>query len=347
MKIVLTGGGTAGHVLPNLALVPYLQKHFDRILYVGGDGMEQKLVKNLPFLRIPTVKFERKRILPNLAIPFRLSAAVRESKKILKSERPDAVFSKGGYVGLPVVIAAHRLGIPVVVHESDMSLGLANRISKNDADYVCTAFSETARRLKNGIFTGTPIRRELAYGTKSKMLSECGFEGNRAVLLVTGGSLGARFLNDLVRKHLDELLREYDVLHLCGKGNLAPEIQKKGYFQAEFCDHMQDAYAAADFVLSRAGSNTINEIVFLQKPALLIPLPKGNSRGDQIENARYFEQLGLSLVLEQQDASHFVSAVSKLRREKPRLSENMKKYEARNACEKIVEILLDCTKKNQ
>lgn len=345
MKIALTGGGTAGHVMPNLALLPSLKKHFDQILYIGGGGMEKKLVRDLPFFEIPTVKLERKLTLSNLCIPFKLHKAVRESKKILREQRPDVLFSKGGYVGLPVVIAAHRLGIPVVIHESDMTLGLANKLSKNYADYVCTAFSDIARTLPNGIFTGTPIRRELAFGKKSKTLAECGFEGNRAILLVTGGSLGAQFLNELVRKHLDELLEEFDVLHLCGRGNLDPSIRKKGYFQAEFCDHMEDYYAAAECIVSRAGSNTINEIAFLQKPALLVPLPKGNSRGDQIENAKYFEKLGLALVLFQEDAAHFVSSVSKLRREKPRLVENMRKYDTQNACDKITKILVDCTKK--
>ena len=345
MKIALTGGGTAGHVMPNLALLPNLKKHFDQIVYIGGSGMEKTLVKELPFFEIPTVKLERKLTPANLCIPFRLAKSVRAAKKILREQRPNVVFSKGGYVGLPVVLAARKLGIPVVVHESDMTLGLANRLSKNAADYVCTAFSDTAHALPNGIFTGTPIRRELAFGSKAKALSECGFTGGRAILLVTGGSLGARFLNDLVRRNLDALLEEFDVLHLCGRGNLDPALRRKGYYQAEFCDHMEDFYAAAECIVSRAGSNTINEIAYLQKPALLIPLPKGNSRGDQIENAKYFEKLGLSLVLFQEDAAHFVPSVSKLRREKPRLVENMRRYDTRNACEKITKILLDCTRK--
>ena len=345
MKVILTGGGTAGHIMPNLALLPDLKKSFSEIAYIGGDGMEKKIVPPiLPFFEIPVVKLTRSLTPKNLLIPVKLAQSVSAAKAVLRSEAPDVVFSKGGYVGLPVVIAARRLGIPAVVHESDMSLGLANRISARYASYVCTAFPGTARRLDNGVYTGTPIRRELAHGSKQKAYAECGFAGAKPVLLVTGGSLGARFLNDLVRDNLEQLCQTFDVIHLCGKGNLDPAKKRSGYFQCEFCDHMQDFYAAADYVVSRAGANTINELAFLQKPALLIPLPKGNSRGDQIENAREFESRGLALMLEQKDAGHFVSAVSKLRREEARLLRSLGKLDVGNAAAKIADILVDCAK---
>ena len=344
MKILLTGGGTAGHVMPNLALLPELKKTFSEICYAGSNGMEKDLVRSvLPFFEIPAVKLRRGFRLENLAIPQKLFHAISESKKLLRREQPDVVFSKGGYVGLPLVIAAKKLGIPAVIHESDLSLGLANRIGAHYARWVCTTFPETARKLKKGVCTGTPVRRELESGNKSRALSEYGFSGTKPVLLVTGGSQGAEFLNRLVRDNLDSLTETYDVLHLCGKGHLSG-IRHSGYAEREFCNKMADAYAVADFVISRAGSNTVNEIVFLRKPALLVPLPKGASRGDQMENAAYFESRGLALVLYQEEKAEFSERLAELQARKNALIEQLRRTGAADADKKICRILTDCAR---
>lgn len=296
-KLLLTGGGSAGHVMPNIALLPELKEHYD-VYYMGTDGIERDIVKNakIPYYTIRCTKLVRGSLLKNVALPVRFCKSIREATKGLRIVRPDIVFSKGGYVSLPVAIAAKRLHIPVISHESDLAPGLANKLIARCSKEVLTSFPETANKLKRGKFTGSPVRKELLSADKSSSLSLYGFQGNRPVLLVFGGGSGSTAINAAIRKNLFELSREYDVLHICGKGN-AVQSNVNNYVQKEFEPNMGAAYAVADIIVSRAGSNTLFEITALKKRALVIPLANKRSRGDQIENAAYFERRGLIHVL--------------------------------------------------
>ncbi|MBR4015960.1 MAG: undecaprenyldiphospho-muramoylpentapeptide beta-N-acetylglucosaminyltransferase [Anaerotignum sp.] len=307
-KIVLTGGGTAGHVTPNLALLPYLRAEGWEVVYIGSEnGMEKNLVEaaGVPYYGIPTGKLRRYLSKQNISDMFKVVKGIREAKKLLKRLKPDLVFSKGGFVAVPVVLGAKAQKIPVVVHESDITPGLANKIAMPSARVVCTTFPETLQYVPKGkgVYTGTPIRRELFRGEKKKGLAACGFDGEKPVLLMMGGSLGAVKLNRCLREILPELTKTFDIIHLCGKGNLDESLlERKGYKQFEYVsDGLADLFAAADIIVSRAGSNSISEFLALQKPHLLIPLSAKASRGDQILNASSFEKQGFARVLREED----------------------------------------------
>ena len=305
-KIILTGGGSAGHVTPNLALAEELSRRGWQIVYVGShDGMEKAVVEEagLPYRSIATGKLRRYLSLKNLTDPFRVVKGIGDAKKILKEEQPAIVFAKGGFVSLPVVKAAKKLGIPAFLHESDMSPGLANKLCFKDAARVYCNFPETLDALPAGksFVSGCPIREELKSGSREAALAFTGLSGKKPVLLQIGGSLGASALNDLLRESLPALLPHFDVIHLCGKGKLDESVSFPGYVQYEFITHeLKDLFALADIVLSRAGANAICELLYLQKPALLVPLPLDASRGDQILNARSFEKQGFSRMRDQE-----------------------------------------------
>jgi len=295
MKYILfTGGGSAGHVVPNLAVMNEL-KYGHKIAYMGTDGIERSLVEKAgyPFFTVNTPKLVRKFTLENLKIPVRLRRSVKTATDILKEERPDLVFSKGGFVSYPAVCAAAKLKIPVLTHESDLSAGLCTKLIAKKCEYVLTSFPETAKRFKNGLCTGSPVRKEIFGGERSRARKKYDFTGDKPVLLVLGGGSGSKALNDFIRSNLNELLDRFYILHLCGKGN-AIQSPFHDYVQREFESDMGNAYACADVVLSRGGSNTVFEILALKKPAVLVPLMK-SSRGDQAENAAYFERKGVCL----------------------------------------------------
>lgn len=309
-KVVLTGGGTAGHVIPNLALVPLLAQAGVSVEYVGSEqGIEKRLVaeKGIPFHGIASGKLRRYFDLKNFTDPFRVVAGAFQAWSRLGRIRPAAVFSKGGFVAVPVVLAARARGIPVVLHESDMTPGLANRICIPFAKRVCASFRETLAHLPagKGVHTGTPIRAELSAGDKARGLAWLGLPEDPAkpLLLVVGGSLGSKALNRALREALPELLPRFRVAHVCGRGGLDPACEgRPGYRQAEYIGpELPDVFAAADLVLSRAGANAIFEILTLQKPNLLVPLPLSASRGDQILNARAFAEKGYSRVLPEEE----------------------------------------------
>ena len=307
-KIVLTGGGTAGHVTPNIALIPALLEKGYEISYIGSyDGMERKLIEDykIPYYGIATGKFRRYFDPKNFTDPFRVIKGIGEARKILKEIDPDIVFSKGGFVAVPVVRGAYHLHIPVISHESDMTPGLANKICLPMAKVICCNFPETLKNLPEGkaVLTGTPIRAELMRGSREKGLAFTGFSGEKPVIMVTGGSLGAMAVNTAIREALPELLVRYDVVHLCGKGKLDESlVGRPGYVQYEYIkEEMADLFAMADLVISRAGANAICEIASLRKPNLLIPLSTAGSRGDQILNAGSFEKNGYSKVLMEKD----------------------------------------------
>lgn len=341
-SIILTGGGTAGHVTPNFALLDNLYKHFDNIYYIGSlGGIEERLVKekNLPFYPITCVKLVRNSVTKNLALPFKFIKSVNESKSILKKLNPSVVFSKGGYVGLPVTISARQLGIPVIVHESDLTLGLSNKIASKFAKQVLTSFEETASAVKNGIHVGSPLRKELFEVSKQSALNHFNFKGDKPVILVTGGSLGSKAINLAVRECLPTLLKDFYVIHVVGRGNLT-NFSHPNYRQIEFAD-MKYCYNACDYAISRAGANTAFELIALKKPTLFIPLPKGNSRGDQVDNANYFKDKLLAQVLPQENLNkdNLLSAIKSLVNNKNSLIDNMNNYKNVNATDKIVEIL--------
>ena len=305
-KIVLTGGGSAGHVTPNLALVPELRRRGYEVYYIGSyDGIEKSIVEGegIPYTGISSGKLRRYFSWKNFTDPARVQKGFHEAKKYLKKLQPDIVFSKGGFVSTPVVGAAHALKIPVILHESDLTPGLANKLGFRSASACLCSFPETLAYLPKGksFVSGCPIRAELAQGSREKGLSFAGIPGKKPVLLAMGGSLGSVALNTHLRAILPQLLEHFEIIHLCGKEHLDESLAQPGYAQFEYVsEEMKDLFAAADILLSRAGANAICEFLFLKKPNLLVPLPLSASRGDQILNARSFEKQGFSKVMEEE-----------------------------------------------
>lgn len=306
-KIVLTGGGTAGHVTPNLALLPSLKERGYEIHYIGSyNGIEKKLIEGagIAYDGISSGKLRRYFDLKNFSDPFRVIKGYAEALKLMKKYRPDVVFSKGGFVAVPVVLAAKHYKIPTIIHESDMTPGLANKICIPSAARVCCNFPETLKYLPEdkAILTGSPIRKELLEGDRLTGLQYTGLSAAKPILLVIGGSLGSVIVNQVVRAALPKLLEKYQIIHICGKGNLDESlIGHSGYVQYEYVDApLRHLFAAADIILSRAGANSICEILALRKPNVLVPLSAAASRGDQILNARSFEKQGFSTVLEEE-----------------------------------------------
>ena len=314
-KIVLTGGGTAGHVSPNIALLPYLQEAGYEVTYIGSKkGIEKNLIADfgLPYVGISTGKLRRYFDVKNFTDPFRVINGYREARKFLKKYKPDVVFSKGGFVSVPVVRAAGSLHIPCVIHESDMTPGLANKLCFRAAKKICCNFPETLEMLPKGkaVLTGTPIRGELFTGDKARGLEICGFTADKPVLMIMGGSQGSVSVNNAVRGNLPELLETFQIVHLCGKGHFDESLgDVEGYCQFEYVkEDLKHLFAAADLLVSRAGANAICEILALGKPSLLIPLPTKGSRGDQILNANSFAEQGFSEVLEDEKATDQIVA---------------------------------------
>lgn len=337
-KIVFTGGGSAGHVMPNLALIEALQKDYD-LYYIGTAGAEKSLLAPLriPYGQIATPKFIRGLTVKNLTIPYRLLQGVKEAEAWLKVIRPNLVFSKGGYVSLPVVFAAKKLKIPALTHESDLSLGLANRLMAKKCRYVLTAFRETAEELPNGKYCGTPLRKDLFDNFPKNGKETFGFSGNKPVLLVLGGGSGSRTLNDAIRKNLFTLTEKYDILHLCGKGN---ELfcNVAGYVQKAFIPDMGAAYACSDLVVARAGANTVFETLALKKPTLFVPLQNKRSRGDQVKNAEYFQRRGFCHILYEKDISTLPAAIERLH-EDEELPQRLKKCPVADGTEQILKTI--------
>ena len=307
-KIVLTGGGTAGHVTPNIALLPALRQAGYEIAYMGSyDGIEKKLIADfdIPYTGISTGKLRRYLDIRNFTDPFRVIKGFSEARKYLKEYRPDVIFSKGGFVSVPVVRAAAALDIPCIIHESDMTPGLANKLCFPVAEKICCNFPETMNMLPEGkaVLTGSPIRAELAQGNKIAGLDICGFTANKPVIMVIGGSLGAANVNKAVREALPQLLVDFQVVHLCGKDKIDNLLlATPGYTQFEYIKaELKDLFAAADIVISRAGANSICELLALKKPNILIPLSAASSRGDQLLNAASFEAQGFSIVINEDD----------------------------------------------
>lgn len=349
--IVLTGGGTAGHVTPNLALLPYLKKHFQNIHYIGSiNGIEKQIIKNyqdINYHEISTVKLIRSLTLKNLLIPFKLIKSIKESYKILKQINPDVIFSKGGFVSVPVCIAGSLLKIPIVAHESDYSMGLANKLVYKKCSKMCFSFKNTYEKYKDkGIYTGSPINEIMFTGKKRETLKHLNLDELKETILITGGSLGAQKINEVIFDSIDELLKKYNVIHIVGKNNINKKIKYSNYKQIEFSNNMNDLYACSDLVISRAGSNTIFELLSLKKLMILIPLPKGNSRGDQIENANYFKENNYARVIYQEnlDKKELLNSICLTFKNKNFYLNSMKNYKT-NANNLIIKEILNVISK--
>lgn len=351
--IVLTGGGTAGHVTPNIALIPGLKELGYEISYIGSyNGIEKSLIEaeGIPYYGISTGKLRRYIDPKNLSDPFRVVKGIFEARKLMKKIRPDIVFSKGGFVAVPVVLAAKHCRIPVIIHESDMTPGLANKICIPYASKVCCNFPETLSSLPEGkaVVTGTPIRKELREGNAERGYSFTGLSQDKPVILVMGGSLGSVNVNNHVREALPELLKQYQVVHLCGKGNLDHSLDHTdGYRQYEYIkEELPDLFAMADLIISRAGANAICEISTLAIPNLLIPLSANASRGDQILNARSFEKQGYSEVIEEENLTKdtLLSAVQKLHDNRDTYISAMKNSKHTDSIQMILNLIREYTK---
>ncbi|MGN0384424.1 MAG: undecaprenyldiphospho-muramoylpentapeptide beta-N-acetylglucosaminyltransferase [Lachnospiraceae bacterium] len=354
-KIVLTGGGTAGHVTPNLALLPHLKQEGFEIYYIGSyEGIEKKLIEDydIPYYGVATGKFRRYLDPKNFTDPFRVIKGYGEAKKILKEIKPDVVFSKGGFVSVPVVRAAASLKIPCILHESDMTPGLANKLCLSAATKICCNFPETVEMLpqNKAVLTGSPVREELFSGNKIAALEMCGFTANKPVIMVIGGSQGAASVNKVVRDALPMLLEDFQVVHLCGKDKMDNLLlNQPGYKQFEYLkSELKDIFAMADLVISRAGANAICELLTLNKPNILIPLPSSKSRGDQLLNARSFESQGYSMVIDEDDLTEhlLVQKVKELYGSKETYMEAMKGSAQFNAIPTIMGIIHDMIKED-
>lgn len=347
-KIVLTGGGTAGHVTPNIALLPSLKDAGFEVAYIGSyDGIEKKLIEEfgVPYYGIATGKFRRYLDIKNFTDPFKVIKGYGEALKLMKKLKPDIVFSKGGFVSVPVVLAAKACKIPVISHESDMTPGLANKIAKPAATKICCNFPETVKHLPadKAVLTGTPIRQELLMGNRLAGLEFCGFTSDKPVIMVVGGSTGAVHVNQAIQSILPRLLEKFQVVHLCGKGKLDEKyLNTPGYVQFEYVNkELRDVFAAADIVISRAGANAICELLALKKPNLLIPLSAKASRGDQILNANSFKAQGYSLVLEEEDMTDDVlfNMIMELYEKRQDFVETMKSSSQSNAIPVVMDLI--------
>lgn len=347
-RIVLTGGGSAGHVTPNIALLPMLREEGFDIHYIGSyEGIEKKLMEDfdVPYYGISTGKFRRYLDPKNFTDPFRVVKGYQEAKKILKNIQPDIIFSKGGFVSVPVVRAAAALKIPCIIHESDMTPGLANRLCIPVASKVCCNFPETLKLIpkEKAVLTGSPIREELRSGNKKAALSLCNLHTSKPIVLVIGGSLGAQAINKVVRSALPKLLQDFQIIHICGKDKIDNLLlNKAGYAQFEYLKtELKDIFAAADIVVSRAGANAISELLALRKPNLLIPLPAKSSRGDQLLNAASFEAQGFSVVITEEnlDEDILVDKIQELYFMRLSYIENMDKSNQMDAIDTIVRLI--------
>lgn len=347
-RIILTGGGTAGHVTPNIALLPRLKELGYDIQYIGSyTGIEKELIEpfGIPYHGISSGKLRRYFSVQNFTDPFRVLKGFREAHKLIRQLKPDVIFSKGGFVSVPVVLAGKRCKVPVIIHESDMTPGLANKIAIPSAAKVCCNFPETLKSLPEGkaVLTGSPIRQELLSGNKIAAMDMCHFTSDKPVILVIGGSLGAVTVNNAVREALPELLKDFQIIHLCGKGKMDESLKDvEGYCQFEYIkNELRNLFALADIVISRAGANAICELLALHKPNLLIPLSANASRGDQILNARSFERQGFSLVLEEEQLTKetLLAAVKNLYENRTTFINSMKNSGQQDSIGTIIKLI--------
>ena len=345
--IVLTGGGTAGHVTPNMALIPLLQKDGWEIHYIGSyNGMERSLIEPLrgvTYHGIASGKLRRYFSLKNLTDPFRVLKGAGEAKKLLRKIQPDVVFAKGGFVCVPVAFAAKACHVPLVLHESDYTCGLANRLCAPRAQTVCVSFEPTLAGVKGGkgVWTGSPIRAEILQGDADRAQLFCGFEKpEKPWILFMGGSMGSAALNAAVKEAFEALCASYNIVHIRGKNNLDPTLSDPSYRQYEYVsEQMADLYAASALSVCRAGANTCFELLALREPSVLVPLPAANSRGDQILNAQFFQKNGYADILYQEDitAQTLLRAIETALHRAPQMQAAMAASPMKNGTQNVLE----------
>ncbi|MFZ3577360.1 undecaprenyldiphospho-muramoylpentapeptide beta-N-acetylglucosaminyltransferase [Virgibacillus sp. DJP39] len=352
-SILFTGGGTAGHVIVNLAVIPVFQREGWKINYIGSkEGIERDLIEKLDgvtYHPISTGKLRRYKSRDNLKDPFKVIRGTMQAWNIIGKIKPSVLFSKGGFVSVPVVVAAKMRGIPAVIHESDFTPGLANKIAIPFVKKVLATFPETMEYLpeRKAEYVGAVVRDELFKGSKERGLTLCGFNKKKPVMLIMGGSGGSKRINDSVRGSLDKLLAEFQIIHVCGIGKTDPEINREGYVQFEYVnDELKDLFAATDFVLSRAGSNAIFEFLSLRIPMLLIPLSKGSSRGDQIINANSFAKKRYARVVEEEKLTEdtLVTEMLQLKDHALIMKTNMETYHSEKSKDRVIEIIKNNSK---
>jgi len=347
-KIILTGGGTAGHVIPNLALIPQLKKSGYEIVYIGSiDGIEKNLIEknNIKYYGIETGKLRRYFDIKNFKDPFKVFKGISQASYIIKSEKPDIIFSKGGFVSVPVVIGGKMNGIPVIAHESDITPGLANKIAEPFCKKICLTFPEALKSIKKGkgIVTGTPIRKELEEGSSIKGKNICSFYTEKKVIMIIGGSQGSKAINTIIHKNIQDMLRNFNIIHICGRGNIDNNLTElEGYKQYEYVnEELPHLMNYTDFFISRAGANTIFELLSLCKPNILIPLSKKVSRGDQILNAKSFENQGFSIIIEEERLTYEVlkKNLEEILGKEHYYINNMKKSNIKNGIENVINVI--------
>ena len=352
-KIILTGGGTAGHVTPNIALLPRLREAGFEITYIGSyNGIEKQLLKEqkIPYYGISSGKLRRYFDIKNFSDPLKVIKGLAQSIRLMRKIKPDLVFSKGGFVSVPVILAAKFCHVPSIIHESDLTPGLANKLAIPNAAKVCCNFPETLKYLpeEKAVLTGSPIRSELLTGNKENARRLCGFTKEKPVLFIVGGSSGSKFINDTIRGLLPELLKTYQVIHMCGKGNIEAALDRTaGYKQFEYIGkELNDIFALADLVISRAGANSICELLALHKPNILIPLSANASRGDQILNAQSFEKQGFSVVIEEEiiTPDKLLNIIHETYKNKDRYVAAMQQSSTLNSVEKIITLIKETAK---
>lgn len=347
-RILFTGGGTAGHVIVNLALIPYFQKEGWKIDYIGSkDGIERDLIAQVPnvtYHPISTGKLRRYMSIENLKDPFKVLKGTLDAWRIIGKVKPNIIFSKGGFVSVPVVVAARFRRVPTIIHESDLTPGLANKLAIPFAEKLVTTFPETMKYVpeKKATHIGAVVREELFQGNEKAGLQFTKLTREKPIILIMGGSIGSQKINEVVRANLDTLLSSFHIIHICGKNNVDTSIERKGYVQYEYVnEELKDLFAITDFVISRAGANAIFEFLALQIPMLLIPLSLAASRGDQIDNAKSFEKNGYAHVLQEEDLTDesFLNAVFELQKSAPTIKQHMKNYSSKEARERVIQMI--------
>lgn len=351
-RITFTGGGTAGHVIVNLALIPYFLDHGWKIDYIGSEsGIERELIseiEEITYYPISTGKLRRYMSVENLKDPFRVLKGIAQSWNIIRKRKPNIIFSKGGFVSVPVVVAARFRRVPTIIHESDLTPGLANKLAAPFAKEILTTFPETVDHVKKkATYVGPIIRDELFQGDREVGYELTNFTKDKKVLLIMGGSSGSQKINAAIRKLLPSLLPKYQVLHICGRGNLDQSITEDGYAQFEYVNEdLKHLFSITDYVISRAGANAIFELLALQIPMLLIPLSLGASRGDQIENAASFEAEKIAHVLKEEEMNEttLLEAIEALVKEENDLITHMAQYNSRASRDKVIKLIKEIAK---
>lgn len=352
-RILFTGGGTAGHVIVNLALIPYFQKEGWKIDYIGSkQGIERDLIKEIPnitYYPISTGKLRRYFSLENLKDPFKVLKGTIDAWNVIRKTKPNVIFSKGGFVSVPVVVAARFRRVPTIIHESDLTPGLANKLATPFAKKVLTTFPETVKYLpeKKTVYVGAVIREELFQGNKSRGYQLTNLTSEKPIILIMGGSIGSRKINEIVRENLDAFLQKYQIIHICGRNNVDSSFEQKGYVQFEYINEdLKNIFAITDFVISRAGANAIFEFLALDLPMLLIPLSLAASRGDQIDNAKSFQKNGFAHVLPEEELTtdRFLQEVIKLEKAVPVIKDKMKQYSSEESRRQVIHFIEEMAK---